>query len=105
MHVGIGAALVAVELPVQAGQGREVQNTPAQLAEIGERTSGRIRIQVLQNVVTNDHIERRSGLVRLDLRMLPAETLTEILTGLDTGVRSPRQVTFQPGFEQPGPAP
>src|ERR1700733_14743699 len=103
MHVGIGAALVTVELPVQTGQGREVQDTPAQFAEIGERTSGRIRVQVLQNVVTNDNIERRSGLVRLNLRMLPTETLAEILTGLDAGVRSPRQVAFQPGLEQPGP--
>src|SRR5438552_8374424 len=99
MHVGIGAALVTVELPVQAGQGREVQNTPAQLAEIGERTSGRIRVQVLQEVVANDNIEWRTGLVRLNLIMLPAETLTEILTGLDAGVGSPRQVAFQPGLE------
>src|SRR3569832_193033 len=105
MDDGIGTAQVTDELPVQAGQGCEVQNTPAQLAEIGERTSGCSRVQVLQNVVADNNIERRTGLVRLDLCMLPAETLTEIFTGLDAGVGGPRQVAFQPGLEQPGPAP
>src|SRR3569832_284721 len=100
MDDGIGTAQVTDELPVQAGQGCEVQNTPAQLAEIGERPSGCFRVQVLQNVVADDNIERRTGLVRLDLCMLSAESVTEIFTGLDAGVRSLGQIAFQPGLEQ-----
>src|SRR3954471_21354690 len=104
MHVRVRAALVAVELPVHLGQRGEVQNTATQLAEVAERASRGVRVEVLQNVVTDDNVKWRSRLVRLDLRVLPTKALTKIFTGLDAGVRRPRQVAFEPGLQQPRPA-
>src|SRR3569833_4000178 len=86
VHLRVSAPGVAVVLPVELGQCAEVQDTAAQSGKIIDRAAGGPRIEILQHVITDDEIERRSRAVLVDLAVLPTVALAQVLARLEPRV-------------------
>src|SRR5262249_42890047 len=86
VHVAIGPALVAVELPIHARECREIKNSATKAAQVGKRTRRRGRVEILHHVVTDDDVKRGRRLIAFDTGPLPSVALAEVFAGFDTSV-------------------
>jgi len=91
MHLGIGAAAVAVLGPILCSQGGEVDGSPAQCGQIQQRPPCIAIREILQDVVTDHEVVGCARREVDDRPRGPSIALAQILTGLEAGITRARQ--------------